>query len=151
MTHTQGSQNPSDYLSRHSIPREERRLLAEEYVNFLASNAVPKAMTLPEVQLATKQDKTLQCVFWLIQSQKWYIIDNLPAEHKEADRTELKLFRKVKDELTASDELRIILRNSRIVVPTAIRNKAIQLAHECHQGLVKTKHLLREKVWFPGN
>ncbi len=26
----------------------------------------------------------------------------------------------------------------------------IQLAHEGHQGLVKTKKLLREKVWFPG-
>ena len=27
---------------------------------------------------------------------------------------------------------------------------ALSLAHEGHQGLVKTKRLLREKVWFPG-
>ncbi len=37
-----------------------------------------------------------------------------------------------------------------LVVPTVLREKAISLAHEGHQGLVKTKHLLREKVWFPG-
>ena len=148
--HTQGSQNPSDFLSRHSIPREERKLLAEEYVNFLASNAVPKAMTLSEVQLATQHDKTLQCIFWLIQNQQWHRIDDLPEEHREANITELKLFRQVKEELTASEESSIILRNRCIVIPTALRNKAIQLAHEGHQGLAKTKQLLREKVWFPG-
>jgi hypothetical protein len=27
---------------------------------------------------------------------------------------------------------------------------ALSLAHEGHQGLVKTKRLVREKVWFPG-
>ena len=150
VTHTRGSQNPSDFLSRHSIPREERKLLAEEYVNFLASNAVPKAMTLPEVQLATKQDKTLQCVSWLIQSQQWHRIDDLPEEHQEANVTELKAFRQVNEELTASEELNVILRNNRIVIPAALRDKAIQLAHEGHQGLAKTKQLLREKVWFPG-
>ena len=138
--HTQGSQNPSDYLSRHAIHGEERqRSLAEEYVHFLAANAVPKAMTLDEIQFATKQD-----------SQQWHKIDNLPTEHQEADQAELKMFRKVKEELTVSDESDIVLKNSRIVVPTVLREKAISLAHEGHQGLVKTKQLLREKVWFPG-
>jgi len=36
---------------------------------------------------------------------------------------------------------------TRIVIPTAL--KVIQLAHEGHQGIVKTKALLRSKVWFP--
>ena len=56
----------------------------------------------------------------------------------------------MKDELTVSDESDIVLRNGRIVVPTVLREKAVLLAHEGHQGLVKTKQLLREKVWFPG-
>ena len=55
----------SDYLSRHSSLREEDTTLAEEYVNFISSNAVPKAMTLAEIQHATTQDKTLQCVIRL--------------------------------------------------------------------------------------
>ena len=149
--HTQGSQNPSDYLSRHVTHREERRTsLAEEYVHLLAANAVPKAMNLNEIQSATGQDKTLQCVFWPIRNQRWHKIDDLPTEHQDADKAELKLFRKVKDELTVSDKSDIVLKNSRIVVPMALREKAISLAHEGHQGIVKTKQLLREKVWFPG-
>ena len=144
---TQGGQNPSDYLSRHAIHGEERqRSLAEEYVYFLAANAVPKAMTLDEIRFATKQDKTLQCVSWLVRSQQWHKIDNLPTEHQEANQAELKMFRKVKEDLTVSDESDIVLKNSCIVVPTVLREKAITLAHEGHQGLVKTKQLLREKV-----
>ena len=35
-------------------------------------------------------------------------------------------------------------------MPGSLRERAIALALEGHQGLVKTKKLLREKVWFPG-
>ena len=86
----------------------------------------------------------------MVRSEQWYKIENLPTEHQEADQSELKLFRKLKDELTVSDNSDIVLKNSRIVIPTVLREKAISLAHEGHQGLVKTKRLLREKVWFPG-
>ena len=36
------------------------------------------------------------------------------------------------------------------MMPTSLCERAVALAHEGHQGLVKTKKLLREKVWFPG-
>ena len=36
------------------------------------------------------------------------------------------------------------------MIPTALQQRATSLAHEGHQGIVKTKKLLREKVWFPG-
>ena len=44
----------------------------------------------------------------------------------------------------------MILRGNHIVLPTSLQNRAMVLAHEGHQGIVKTKKLLREKVWFPG-
>ena len=145
--HMQGSHNPSDFLSRHSIQEAARpRCLAEEYVCFLAANAVPKAMTLEEIKSAVKEDKTLQCVSWLVKNQAWNEIDNLPPEHKGADRTELKLFEKVKDELTVNDESDVVLKNSQIVIPTTLRNRAVTLAHE---GLTKTKQLLRKKYGSP--
>ena len=71
---------------------------------------------------------------------------DLPTEHQDADKAELRLFRKVKDELTVSDESDVVLKSSRIVVLTVLREKVISLAHEGHQGIVKTKQLLREKV-----
>ena len=61
--------------------------------------------------------------------------------------SELSRLEKVKDELTCSDT--IVLKANRIVVPSCLQERIIDLAHEGHQGLVKTKILLREKVWFP--
>ena len=142
--HTEGSRNPSDYLSRHSSLKERENTIAEEYVHFLSSNAVPKAMTLKVIQQATTQDKTLQCVAYLIRNSSWNKLYDLPREYKEANQSELNLFKRVKDELT------IVLKGSRIVIPEQLREKAVSIAHEGHQGLVKTKQLLREKVWFPG-
>ena len=42
------------------------------------------------------------------------------------------------------------MRNTRILTPKALQKRVVELAHEGHQGVVKTKSLLREKVWFPG-
>ena len=41
------------------------------------------------------------------------------------------------------------MRGSRIVIPRSLQHRAISIAHEGHQGLVKTKQLIREKIWFP--
>ena len=67
-----------------------------------------------------------------------------------ADLADLKLFRKVKDDLTVNHDNSVILRGNCIVIPTSLQNRAMVLAHEGHQGIVKTKKLVREKIWFPG-
>lgn len=54
--------------------------------------------------------------------------------------------KKVADELTVNDESTIVLKGSQIVVPEKLREKAVSIAHEGHQGLVKTKQLLRDVV-----
>jgi hypothetical protein len=54
-------------------------------------------------------------------------------------------------ELTTNEDDSVLLRGKRIIVPLIqLRKQAISLAHEGHQGLVKTKQILREKIWFPG-
>ena len=60
----------------------------------------------------------------------------------------VKPFKNIKDELTVTSNS-LILRGSRIVIPESLQQRAIDLAHETHPGLSKTKALLREKVWFP--
>ena len=55
----------------------------------------------------------------------------------------------MKSELTVLRENDIILKGSRIVIPSALEHRVLQLAHEAHQGITKTKALLRERVWFP--
>ena len=44
----------------------------------------------------------------------------------------------------------ILLHDNRIVIPKELQTRVIDLAHEGHQGIVRTKQLLREKVYFPG-
>ena len=35
-------------------------------------------------------------------------------------------------------------------MPKVLRDKVVRLAHEGHQGVVKTKYRLRSKIWWPG-
>ena len=150
-----GKTNPADYISRHPLqdqPLRERKI-AEEYVALLTTSAVPVAMTLAEIQNATLADSTLQKLAELIRSQQWHSVLNndLPPSNsaKSIDLQDLKAFHKIRHELTVTTKNDTILRGSRIVMPASLRHRALQLAHEGHQGLIKTKQLLREKIWFP--
>ncbi|GFN99204.1 Gag-Pol protein [Plakobranchus ocellatus] len=60
----------------------------------------------------------------------------------------LSTFKTLKDELSAHDG--VILRQIRIVIPEVLQKQVVKLAHASHQGVVRTKQLIREKVWFPG-
>ena len=60
-----GLDNPSDFLSRHIsqgaiMPASQLQNYADMYVNFITEHAVPKAMTLTEIQEATTSDPTLE-------------------------------------------------------------------------------------------
>ena len=60
--HRSGSDNPSDYMSQHPAQHEsDQNTIAEEYVNFITSNAVPKAMTLKEIKHHTREDHIKHC------------------------------------------------------------------------------------------
>lgn len=145
-----GHDNPSDYMSRHPIEitrASKESLSSEQYIQFIGEAATPKAMTLDAIKNATLEDTTLQAAAKMIRENSWYKLEliDIPG----SDLRELKLLRNVKNELTVSTENDLILRGTRIVVPTSLRADAIRLAHVGHQGIVKTKSLLREKVWFP--
>ena len=155
--YVKGPENPSDYLSRHPNTSPQPTMntpclqaAADHYISFLAQHAVPRAMTLLEIQEATKADPTLQAVVVAIHSNQWPSITSPQKIDPAVSLSEMQTFSKIKAELTVNEQDNIILRGSRIVLPVSLRHRAIQIAHEGHQGLVKTKKLLREKVWFPG-
>ncbi|CAB4045358.1 Hypothetical predicted protein, partial [Paramuricea clavata] len=147
VVYTSGANNASDFLSRHPLSRDvdhTQEDAAENYVNSLTTHAIPKAMTLQEIKDETKKDKTLQG----LREQLW---DSKPKWHElNTDNDDIHKYINVRDELTINDEADIVLRGSRIVIPHSLQHRAISIAHEGHQGLVKTKQLIREKIWFPG-
>ncbi|XP_041471780.1 uncharacterized protein K02A2.6-like [Lytechinus variegatus] len=148
VTYEPGKTNPADYLSRHPLPstrttsREEKA--AEQHINFISAHAVPKMMSLQDIKDATKADESLNLCMEAIKSGSWEKVV------KESRNDEIASLKSVKDDLTVNATSDLVLRNNRIVVPMVLRERIVDIAHEGHQGVVKTKQLLREKVWFPG-
>lgn len=93
-------------------------------------------ISLDEIKTATLEDEVL-CKL------KQAIINDEPNLWKSAD---LKPFNKLKTELFIVND--IILRTNRILAPSRLQQKLIELAHVGHQGITKTLKLLRTKIWF---
>lgn len=148
VAHTKGSTNPSDYLSRHppqTPPDKKDKLrtlvkMSEAYVACMIQHSLPCAMTLENVLKETKADPQLTKVTKALQ---------LPQLDKNAWKDELRPFSRVMSELSMSRE-GLMVRGTRIVLPANLQHKAVHLAHKGRQRIVKTKQLLRSKVWFPG-
>jgi len=92
-------------------------------------------MTLQEIQAETEKDSTLQSLIKVIETDCW-------------TDSEILDYKRLKDELLVYSG--VVLRGNRIVVPRKLRERAVELAHVGHQGIIKTKRFIREKVWFPG-
>lgn len=136
VVHIAGKNNIADPLSR-LLTGEGRGVQhehgADEYVRFVAVNATPKALTTREVEEASASDTELR-------------------ELRRAIDTGH--FEKCKQYAVVANELCtigfLVLRGTRIVLPQALRARALALAHEGHLGIVGTKQHLRTKVWWPG-
>jgi hypothetical protein len=130
-----GRTNPADFMSRCPVASQSD-VSNMEYINFVIHSHLPKAITYPEIVAASQNDPVMRQLVRAIDTDSW------PKSNKNLDP-----FRKLRHELSTHDG--IVLRNQRIVIPEKLKSALIDLAHESHQGLVKTKALLRTKVWFP--
>ena len=131
-----GSSNESDYMSRHPVggPTETTNEgeIAEAYVNFIVNHATPKSMTIDEIKEKTIKDPTLIKVRESLLSGNW--------DNKDKD---IQPFLKCANELTLNKSQNIILKGTRIVIPKSLQETATKLAYVGHQGIEKTKSLLR--------
>ena len=93
-------------------------------------------MTLEQISKATNEDTTLQEVQQCLLHNQW------------STSPDIQPFSRVRDELSTCEGL--LLRGTRIVMPKCLCRQTLSLAHEGHQGIVRTKQLLRQKVWWPG-
>ena len=126
--------NPADFISRHPDIQPKRDNAGEAYVRYVTKNVIPKSMTLEEVQAETNKDPKMKKLVTAIHTGKW--------------TKDLEDYVKIKDELSVA--CGVVLRGHRLVIPETLQQKVVAIAHASHQGIVKTKQLIREKVWFPG-
>ena len=133
--HVPGPRNIADCLSRLTQERPDgEQDCSEDYIRLVSSHAIPEALKKTQIQEETKRDVELLAV------AKW-----LPKGPPKACPEP---YQSVSHELCMYDGM--VLRGHRLVVPTALRKHVLQLAHEGHQGIVRTKQRLRSKVWWPG-
>ena len=153
LTYGPGKDNPADFMSRHPTNKQEltsrEEKVAEEYINFVVRESTPKAISERQVREETNSDRTLQVVIELIRTSRWHELPNY--KQSDINYEALQSFRAVKDELSVSfsDCGAAVMRGKRLVIPYSLQNRTLELAHEGHQGITKTKALLRSKVWFP--
>ena len=139
-----GKYNPADYLSRHPLPysscsKAERECFADVGNHiFVVAQMLPEALTVTRVRQALSQDPTLSKVIRLLGSKT----STCPAQDSS-----LAPFRPVWSELSLGAGL--LFRGERVVLPKSLVKEAIQIAHEGHMGIQKTKQYLRSTVWFP--
>ncbi|XP_057290865.1 uncharacterized protein LOC130613554 [Hydractinia symbiolongicarpus] len=113
--HVKSAENISDYASRypHTFSDDKKSNGIEEYVNFTATYACPKAITLDDIKTQTSQDKICQHLASIIGKNNWHLLDkptNYPdLSSKELD--ELKHYRKFKHELTLIKDTKVLLRS----------------------------------------
>ena len=132
-----GKNNIADALSRLNNKQNYfvRRSAQDELFYVVQAN-IPHALTIEEIEREAENDEEIIKLQKCISTGDWT---------KEGEL--LSIYRHVKSELTCCGFL--ILRGTRIVIPRRLRSKVVDLAHEGHQGIVKTKLRLRSKVWWP--
>ena len=131
--------NISDFISRHPISDERwiNENIYENYINFITTTAFPNSLTINE-RTAKPED-------W----KQWLnLLKKLNFDHETFNL--IKRYRKSKDILTVNLDNDIILKDNCIILPDIFHKTLIKLAHIGHQGIQKTKALMRSKVFFLG-
>jgi len=103
-----------------------------DYVTALVGSSTIPALRSDEIDVASKNDPELFELRQCIQTGDW-------------SNCSCKEYLPVRQELCNYGNL--LLRGTRIIIPKELHNRVLELAHEDHQGIVKTKSMLRIKVW----
>lgn len=91
-------------------------------------------LTEEEIRRATNRDTALQDVMQALESNNW------PKQ--------LRVYQSVADDLSSKNG--VLVKNGCAVIPKALRQKTLQIAHQGHPMTSKLKSILRERVWWPG-
>lgn len=131
-----GKKNIADPLSR--LVNEESDMsiasqMDEDYINWIVSQAEPKAIKLDEIRNASISDRAILAVKKGVYDNDW-TNEASPYKHFET-------------EFCFHDD--ILLRTTKIVLPECLWQRAMELSHEGHPGMSVMKKRLRAKLWWP--
>ncbi|XP_046964591.1 uncharacterized protein K02A2.6-like [Vanessa cardui] len=128
-----GKTNIADPLSRLCKLAINPKAIYDDYVSSITEMARPVAIPLQEISECSRQDSEIQKVKEGLYKNIW----------DESINT-YKIFQ---NELCFQGDM--LLRGTKIVIPTNLRSRVLGSAHEGHPGIVAMKNRLRTKVWWP--
>ena len=132
LTYEPGSENIADGLSRLPLNATVTETsFVEEHVHFVKS--ADALLSIDEIKEAGESDPELLEVVKVLDGTQ-NLVNNK--------------WKHFKDELSFAQGL--LWRGRRIYVPEKLRKKALTLAHEAHQGIVRCKQRLRRILFWPG-
>jgi len=136
VTHIPGKENAADALSRLQVgPAEDHDAIeTREYACSIASEAIPAVLTPQEVERASEKDPTLQLVRQAVTSGDWSPLSGT-------------MYKALAEELWVLRQLG--LRGNRIIMPESLCKHTIALAHECHQGMTRTRPVSGKRYCGP--
>jgi len=140
--HIKGEENVcADMLSRLTIPTEEFALMDDDEREIIAAITAASSVTADELIQETRADPILQRVIGCV-------LNSWPAK-RNAVAEDLRSYFDVRNELFLADS--ILFREDRLIVPSTLRSRILQLAHSGHPGIVRMKQKLREAYFWPGS
>lgn len=128
-----GKSNIADPLSRLCTGSVARPFEDEHHINQIVHFARPVAISFKSIIEASKDDIEFNLVKDGLLNNKW-----------DASVNNYKLFQ---HELWIHNDL--LLRGTKIVIPSGLKKQVLAAAHEGHPGIVNMKARLRTKVWWP--
>ena len=134
----------ADTLSRSpfsSVTVGDNQFEAEvgAYVNLLVQ-------TLPATETRLQQIREAQLADHICSQVMEYCRHGWP--HPSQIEGPIKKYVSVKDELSVCNNL--LLRNSRLVIPTSLQDDVLKKLHTGHQGITKCRQRASQAVWWPG-
>ncbi len=121
------SENIADALSRLSVTTVKSTDDVKDYIRFVAKNAVLNGITIQEEEKESANDPELSMVrMCILTNSQWESVDVS--------------YRSFRQELSVLGKL--VIHDMGLVIPKSLQKKILCLAHEGHQGIVKTKQRL---------
>ena len=100
---------------------------------FITQHAIPTSLTVEDIKRETLRDNCLLKLIQIINTGEWYKVEdqNFIKNLTKSEADNLKLFQRIKDELTLNADQDILLKQNRIVIQqvqkSTITNSALNL------------------------
>ena len=131
----------SDALSRSPLKTYDTKMEDDitAYVNSCTSQLQITDRRMTAIKEATEADSNMQKLIRLTR-------DGWPRREKSLPKP-IRSYFKVRNELSVTDDL--LIYRQRIVIPESQQNRVLEQLHKAHQGIVKSKELAAQCVWWP--